>query len=317
MPEIIRIKCPASAKNKQNRIDELFHEIDRWVSSEELTELVFLFGGRVDPSLPLNEKIQYLNNFANVWDYRNGKERWDVYDNSFAKTNENKIMPLIEKLGLRGITEPCEEPDYILPLGGARLSNLYRCQYAAEIYAKYNKENIKVVALSGKRVINPEVEGKSIEQYAPGAKTEFDAINKGLEQAFNLEEGNFEEDSYNNTNPNLCWAIRKYKDARKIYSIAAASPNPARRANSMDTFEFFMKKFNINEGDKLLLVTSTIYVPFQYLKFMQLALENNLYIDCVGVPDKKTDRQFSNTSNYLQETKAAINAIHTLAELYL
>ena len=67
----------------------------------------------------------------------------------------------------------------------------------------------------------------------------------------------------------------------------------------------------------MLLVTSCIYVPFQFLKFMSIALDKDLYIDCVGVSSSQPGVQFSKTSNYLQETKATIDAMKMLADKYL
>ena len=66
------------------------------------------------------------------------------------------------------------------------------------------------------------------------------------------------------------------------------------------------------------MVTSCIYVPFQLLRFMDLAIEKGFYVDCVGMlNDDKKGTAFSHISNYCQETKAAINAIKTLADKWL
>ena len=42
---------------------------------------------------------------------------------------------------------------------------------------------------------------------------------------------------------------------------------------TQQTFEFFMKKFRVHEKAKILLITSCIYVPFQLMKFMELAIK--------------------------------------------
>jgi hypothetical protein len=174
-----------------------------------------------------------------------------------------------------------------------------------------------IVALSGTRPIN-EVERPFLAEYAPDAITEYEAISLGLEKVFSLEGSKFSEEHNKNENINLEWALKEYDEKYKgnrIISLAAPSTDPARRANSQDTFMFFLEKFNIKKGDRLLLVTSCIYVPFQLLRFMDLAIEKEFYVDCIGVKnDDKRGTAFSQTTNYCQETKAAINAIKALSD---
>lgn len=319
MEKILRIKCPDLSLTRDERIDFLFEEIDRWISSNELCELVNLFGGNIDKSLSIKDRINLLNEFSDIWDYRKiqagGGERWDIFNDDFVDLHSEEILNLTSTLGLKDITTPEIAPDYILPLGGARLANLVRCQQAKEIVDNIG-DNIKVVALGGKRPLN-EIEKEYTVKYSPNAGTEFDALNSGLEIAFGLEGTEYTENGYSDLNPNYSWAIRKYNSGMELYSVAAPSSDPNRRANSIDTFEFFMKKFSINKGTKLLLVTSSIYVPFQFLKFMSLAINNDLYIDCVGVVANFAGVQFSKTSNFLQETKATINVMKALSDEFL
>lgn len=320
MADNLRIICPDTSLSKSERIDVLFTQIQKWITSDSLIALVQLFNGDINFNLPLKELIDILNNFSNVWDYRkkqaNGGERWDIYNDEFVEKNSDEIRKLTAELGLKSITEPIESPTHILPLGGARLANLVRCQKAREVMGNIEYNNPKVIALGGMRQIN-EIEREFLKEYAPNANTEFDAINGGLLKSFNLNYCSYEENGYLDNNPNFNWAIRKYNSSMDIYSIAAPSSDENRRANSMDTFEFFMKKFSIKDSDKILLVTSCIYVPFQFLKFMSLAIKNNIYIDCIGAESSRTGVQFSKASNYLQETKATINAIKSLSDEFL
>ena len=317
MEKELRIICPGVDSAKEERVKQLFGSISNWVYSNELRSLVELFGGKINTNVQLKELIEYLNSFAEVWDYRriqaNGGERWNVYDDVFVEKKSGAIMKLVEKLGLKNITEPNFSPDYILPLGGARMSNLFRPQYAKVISDKNTSKKHCVVALGGMRPIS-DVEKEAVFTYAPKALTEYDAICAGLEQSFYLNNHRYNEDVCNEDNNNLSWAIRNY-DGTDYYVVAAPSTSPNRRANSMDTFEFFLDTFDIKKGDKVLLVTSCIYVPFQFLKFMKLALEKELIIDCVGTP--YNGNNFLKTSNYLQEIKATINAIKSLSDIYL
>ena len=172
------------------------------------------------------------------------------------------------------------------------------------------------MALTGMRPIN-DIEKESLETYAPFAKTEYEAICCGIEKAFNLSKGLYSETLHSNDNINMAWAERVYDcDKRMISVLSAPSSDPDRRANSMDTFEFFLKRYEQKEGAKLLLVTSAIYVPFQLMKFTDLALEKGLYVDCIGNRSYDHSPTVLNTASYLQELKATINAINVLAEKF-
>ena len=266
--------------------------------------------------------IDWLYNFASVWDFRkkqsNGGERWTIFDEPFVEENRDIIMSNVEQLGLIKKISPEFEPDYILPLGGARMSNLDRPNMAKYVMEKNDWKKKTIVALSGTRPLS-EIEMPYIKTYSPSAKSEFEAICGGLERAFGLKplytEQIFAE---NNINSQAC--IRKYDEEYLdscIYSIAAPSSEPdKRRANSYDTFVYFLEKFNIKEHDKLLLITSSIYVPFQLLKFMGLALECAIDVDCICADSVMKDLQLSKPSNYLQEIKSTIDAIYSLKQTY-
>lgn len=316
MSNKLRIKCPAIDLEKESRIKELFSDISSWIDSEELQRLVCLFGGSLDKTIPLKEKIDCLNEFVEVWDYRkmqvNCGERWFIQNDSFVEEHSDEIMNLAEGLGLRNVVEPIIVPNYILPLGGGRMSNLIRPMGAKAMSDKFMNEKHSIIALGGMRPLN-DIERPYSDRYAPGAKTEYDAICAGMEQAFGLEGHQYKEETHIEENVNLCSAIRKYRGT-DIYVVAAPSTNPERRANSMDTFEYFMEQFDVKKGDRILLVTSCIYVPFQFLKFMKIALEKELIIDCVGAPFD--NEELIKTSNYLQEIKSAVNAMKALADEY-
>ena len=82
-----------------------------------------------------------------------------------------------------------------------------------------------------------------------------------------------------------------------------------RRANTLDTFIYFLDQFRPDEGSKIILTTNSIYVPFQLMKLVDVALEKDLMLDCVGVRAKEHVPPGKH-SMYLQEIKATVDAIH-------
>ena len=70
--------------------------------------------------------------------------------------------------------------------------------------------------------------------------------------------------------------------AKYIIALVASSKDGNRRANSFDTFELFLSNFDIRKEEHILAVTSSIYVPFQTIKFLWLAIEKCLNIEFTG-----------------------------------
>lgn len=322
----LRFICPDNNISKEDRKHMLIDQVSRWVDSQPLEEMVGLFGKSMPKTVSLEEKVAWLNDFAaDEWDYRkkqsNGGERWTVVEDEAVLKNGDKILECVTELGLVGIEQPICSPDYILPLGGANYSNLARPQLARQVVDECSLKGKSIVALSGKRPIS-EAELPAIGEYAPSAKTEYDAMCTGLEKSFDLEGSDYSEKNDTNENINLESSIRKYTNMymeNGIYSLAAPSSEPLkRRANSRDTFEWFLKQFEIKPGEKLLLVTTAIYVPFQLLRFIDLAIEEGFCVDCIGVPrNGNKQNAFNQYTNYCQETKSVINAIKSLTDQWL
>ncbi len=336
----IRIVCPSVSLSKDERIDMIInHEFKKWLFSEELTSLVRRFNHDILPPIELSvvEYITWLKDFAEKnWNYRQmqissltkggEKARWLLKDDDFTKNNKELIYRVSKKLGLIGLTDTyIINPDYILPLGGAKMSNLRRCELAHDIIEKYKYYNTKVVALSAYRPIL-ETERIYIDLYALNAKFEFDAIVEGLKSAFAISEKN-ELISRRYDNPNRNYAIYEFKtkaDKNQLFAVAAPSKDPdVRRANSADCLEFFFEKFNIPSGSRIINCTSQIYCPYQQVRALTFAIEYNVVFDTVGFPfclnrenDSFSKEQLSNPVNYLQEIKATIDAMFDFVKIY-
>ena len=142
----------------------------------------------------------------------------------------------------------------------------------------------------------------------------------GLEEVFGVssyevtdgqKENIQKEDISENSKAETRIYSRKYAGGT-IAALAAPSSEPEkRRANTLDTFIYFLDQFRPSEGSKIILTTNSIYVPFQLMKLMDIALEKDLLIDCVGVRAKEHVPPGKH-SMYLQEIKAGLDAIHGL-----
>lgn len=312
------IKCPSCNIPRDERIKELFEQIEEFIMSHPFQELLELFGfsPKQWSDKSLKEKINEMNSFVKTWDYRNG-ERWTIEDDEFVEDNKEIILKDVKSLGFLDMKMPSKKTNYILPLGGARMSNYLRCNLAKEMVDYFNDNIDAVVALSGMRPIDKEVEQIYIDKYAPHAKTEFDAISAAVEGCFNVK--TYEEEKYDDNNINFSWVKRHYIAEKEyiIDSLAAPSSNSDRRANSLDTFEFFISEYDIKSNDRMLLVTSSHYETFQMLLFMGIAIEKNIFIDTVGVERGAANSGLYKASDFVQELKSVVNSMKFLADKYL
>ena len=306
------IKCPDASLSRNERIEALIQSMSDWIYSDDFMGLMTLFHSDIKITGTIQDDIVKIHDFVRVWDYRQGRERWAVEDESFVLNNSEYIMNRMKGLGLVGHENPTDEADYILPLGGARMANHTRPEQSKRIIEKLGWKNKKIIALSGLRPIS-DAENSFVEQYTRPADTEFDAISIGMENAFGLS--SYSEERIDDDNPNLVSIVRKYDDkfeGCECFSLAAPSSEPEkRRANSYDTFKYLLEQFKVPEKARILLVTSCIYVPFQFLKFMDLAIDNSFSVDCVG-SDSVGHFSLSKPSNYLQEVKGTVDAIYSL-----
>lgn len=328
MNDTRRILCPKVGMTKQERIDAVLIEFDRWVRREAMLELIRAFGG--DP-FQLNQgsavdALRYLKSFAVVWDYRKKQSfaatkegeaaRWLLKADESTVGKETLVYHAAEELGLIGTERTVfETADYVLPLGGARLSNLYRCQAARSVVDQL-KGQTKVVALSGMRPISETEREGYVDTYAPRANTEFDAISAGMCCAFGISDC-YEDLVEPNKNPNLCATVRHFSETYRgsaLYALAAPSSVPERRANSADCFHDFFRRFSVPEGAKLINCTSQIYCTYQHVRALAFAIEYGVEFDTIGFHG---DGALSQPVNYLQEIKSTIDAMNDFADQFV
>ena len=319
----IRIICPKCGNTKENRVKELFQQIEIWCYSDTLLSLFNEFGIHIDPDHDLKAHIDIIHEHASdLWDFRKkttSGQRWDVDDSPEIKEKKEIILNAADVLGLTDITDPVTKPDYILPLGGARMTNYLRPKMSRSLIDDHNWNGLSVVALSTYRP-KAEIDAPYYEKYAPDAANEYDAMCRGLEKTFDIP-ADYDEEISGGDLLYACSTIRKYKNKYKnctISALSAPSPEPEKRwANSRDAYKFFLKQFSVKPGCRILLNTSCIYVPSQFLRFLDLAIDNGFEADCVGVSAKIQGSSFSKPSNYLQEIKSTIDSIYSLSCRYL
>lgn len=317
-------------------------KIRAWVTSPYFTDLVALYNGRIASQGPLDAILEYLETFSDRWDFRRiarergaptddelrhgqGSARWLSAATGLPQDVEARILGYARHLGLVDAQAPTQSSyDYIVVLGGARLSCKFRPMLAAEIM-RGGVSAVKVALLGAARPI-PESERDATNTYAPGASNEFDLIVSGGQQAFGFDVSAYDEERYDDSsNGNLSWIVKRFEaqfdgQPLKVVAISAPSSDPLhRRANSADTIVFLLDREKIPPKSRLLLVTSQIYVPYVQLEALRtVALPRNLIVETVGFPgDRMPPLQgLTEINHYLQEIRSAIQAARRFCQAF-
>lgn len=122
------------------------------------------FGGKIPKELKEYERLEWLVKFSDIWDYRAKQNltkktteenaRWLIENENLSTEQEKEVFKVAKKLELIGKTAPkFNKYDYILVLGGARMSCLFRTTYAKELLENWNINTDRIVGLSGMRRI--------------------------------------------------------------------------------------------------------------------------------------------------------------------
>lgn len=313
-------------KDTEETKQVIFQHIKAWIYSDEFNDILLAFGSKRLNKSNLKEDIEYILAFSECWDYRTKQKnaidkktgeaaRWLLEEEPLNTNQIDAVSRGVYKLGLAGIEKPlAQNYDYVLALGGARYSCLYRPKHAVATIEKYEMNPKALVMLSAMRLI-ADSERAATDSYAEGADTEYDLINAGIEKAAALSK-DYTEEAYRNENPNKSWAVRRYDErlgGTDIYSISGPSREPlVRRANTGDTYQFLVERLHIKPQCRILLVTSQIYVPYQQLEAVRiLGIPYNVYVETIGFPGEwnSTTQGMMQTVNYLQEIRSVIQSI--------
>jgi len=286
--------------------------IAEWIETPALRKLVELEGGSW-PSGGLKERVEALHRFSERWDFRGGVERLEI-DTSEGAPETEQILAAGAELGLTLAEPPRNESyDHALVLGGTVLASIYRLRRLYELRDSGTGMDHIAVLTALREVSDAELElvaeRAEIAGLAKGVRTEFDAMTAAT-AAFG--HGQAEVEHKPNRNPHLASALARVGDA---LVLAAPSGDPGRRANTRDNYDVYSRQ--IEPGASILIVTSSIYLPYQFFIALQaLGWEQPRQIEAVGFPPEWMAGVLTGPLNVLQEIRSALfGALNTLRAL--
>lgn len=283
-----------------------------WVESPALRQIVELEGGDW-PSGSLADQVDALHRFSERWDFRGGAERIDIKGTENELDSE-QILAAAEELGLTAAAPPSRPHyDHAVVLGGTALASIYRLRRLYELREDGTKMDRIAVLTALREIKDKELElvrGRpKIAEVVKEAKTEFDVMTAAA-AAFSNEIAEVEYTP--NENPHLASAVGRVGDA---VVLAAPSADPDRRANTRDNYDVYSRQ--IKPGASVLVVTSSIYLPYQFFIALQaLGWDQPRTIEAVGFPPEWMGGILTGPENILQEIRSALfGAKVTLEEL--
>jgi hypothetical protein len=294
--------------------------IEAWARSSPLRELVSAFGGEVPSGGALGDLLAWLAAFSERWDYRGGRERNLVDAPDLDDAASELVLRSAASLGLVGESEPRETSyDHVLVLGGLARACLARPLHAARLLRQGRVSTGAVVALGGYRPLKGD-ELSLVERVVGDQElaNEYDVMDAGVRRAFGLDAPTAERGEESET-VGMAWRVRDYRLADDLVArvVAAPSTEPGRRANTPDTYRWFARELGqLDPGQRLLLVTSDIYRPYQHADALRmLALPYGVEVDTIGIRPGAIDPRLAQEfrpHNYLQEIRSTILAFRNL-----
>jgi hypothetical protein len=302
--------------------DDVEASVREWVTAPEF--VVCHAGGPTFLSgTDLRSWLVALEDFSQVWDFRSGRERDRAAAASMAPMIATHALAVADRFGLRsGSTRPPRNRyEYCLVLGGLVRACATRPLWAAQLVDDGVALHT-VAAVGALRQLSSDERDLARPSALAHAETEFEALDEGIRHAFHLAGMAEVEGGHREGDPNRSWLIHRYRADNDLHIdvVAAPSTEPdVRRANTADAYLWWAERIaKLQPDHRVLLVTSSIYVPFQHADAVRvLALNYGCGIDTVAVPSSITAGMAEQTftpANYLQEIRSTIRSFRLLVE---
>ncbi|OMC44166.1 hypothetical protein A5745_17215 [Mycobacterium sp. IS-2888] len=314
-------------------------DVDAWSAHDALAQLVAMFGGVFPRHGNLADRLAYLDEFSEVWDYRSrtrarygeqvrcqdagGGARWMIPRLDLPDRQLDTITTLARRLGLTDETWPTETKfDYMLVIGTGRYSNMLRARLARDLAAE-NRVGHVVLAAASRRLLPSEDD--AVASCAPGARSEFDLLAAAAADAFGVDTREaVRHGRQRGGDPHRGQMVWRFGEDSNdlglpITLIEAPSPDPdIRRATSADTFTFTARTLDMDQSS-CLMVTGQPFVPYQHFDALRtLSLPFGIRIETAGFGIDRYeglhDMDLQHPAKLLQEVRSTIRAARGLLE---
>lgn len=291
-----------------------------WVSSAPMRALAEASGWDWPSGLGTGELLTRLAALSADWDFRGrggGVERnfigAEPADVNGRVVPEELITAAARALGLVSATPvPQERFSSLVVLSGLVKACVNRTRHARALLGDGVRAD-SVTVLGGHRELRGDELVLAKELGFGDLFDEADVVLAATRQAFGLgaaEESAAAGPSRTDWDDEL-WSARARYRWPGVEVLIVPSGGPGRRVNTADQLRYWAAQDGIGRDDRVLLLTTQIYVPFQQLGGLQvLGIERGCAVRCCGVDAENSflpGLSFSGRS-YLQEIRSALLA---------
>ena len=289
------------------------------------------------PDPELGDRLAFLDEFSEVWDYRGkarmktlgplsnqdagGAVRWLIGRLNLPPSQLDRIDALAGALGLTAETPASGTVfDFLLVIGGGRHTNRLRAEYAREM-ATGRRIGHVVLAAASRRLLDSELDAAAV--CAPGATSEFELMIAAARDAFGLDVSEVSEHVGRRVDRaqsnETVWRFPSDSNdlGIPITLLETASPDPERRrANSADTYTFAAQTAAMH-GSSCLMVTGQPLVPYLHFEALRtLAVPFDIRLQSAGFGvdryNRISDLDQQHPAKLLQEVRSTIRAARAL-----
>jgi hypothetical protein len=320
--EPVSLPTPGPGELTTERLDG---PLRRWADSEPMRVLATASGWDWPTEQGTGDLITRLADYSADWDFRKqgGHVERNLIGNEPAVVNGREIPePLItaaaQALGLVTATPVPEEPvTALVVLSGLVRACVNRTRYAAELMQN-GVHTKSVTVLAGHRALGGDEPAMARELGLGDPVDEAEAVVAATQDAFGLGaplkiiESAPEPSGWDDT----LWGESAHYGWGSVDVTVVPSSDPAhRRVNTVDQLRYWARERGINSTDRVLLLTTQIYVPFQQFAGLQvLGIERGCQVYCCGVDAANSvlPGRIFRGRNYLQEIRSALLAAMSL-----
>jgi len=295
-----------------------------WVSSAPMRALAEASGWEWPSGADTGELLERLAGLSSDWDFRGrrgGVER-NFIGTEPAEVNgrvvpEKLIASAAQALGLVSATPvPAERFTSLVVLSGLVRACVNRTRHARALLDG-GVRAASVTVLGGHRELRGDELVLAKEQGFGDAFDEAEVVLAATRRAFGLgvpDESEVSGPSRDDWDDDLWSASARYRWPG-VEVLIVPSGQPGRRVNTADQLRYWADRNQICRDDRVLLLTTQIYVPFQQFSALQvLGIERGCAVWCCGVDAESSflpGLSFSGRS-YLQEIRSALLAASRL-----
>jgi hypothetical protein len=257
-------------------LDDVRVRARQWIESPVLDALVRALGG--PPGATIDDLLAWT---TQTFDTRAGGERRDAEPVSWSSEIVDALVQAAGPLGLLATAGP-ELPAYdgVLVLGGATTGNELRTALVKDLVDGGLRIG-EICGLAAHRAFSPSERDEVLVQ--GGVDTEWKHLLRCLDAAFGPLEA---EGARAGGVGAQAWLDHRYRGAGgQALRLVVAPSASSSRANTSDAVAFFLERHSDDPPQTLLVVTSAIYVPYQFFAVAaRLTAGGISHVEFVGTP---------------------------------